>query len=167
MSRPPPSGALPPDGHAEAAYEPPESLAGPVAQSIKWVVISRVFRELLRLGTAVLLARLLTPAEWGVAGMALLVVAILTRLSDLALPAALVQRARITEADRSTIFWTSLALGVFVTAIAVGISGIVADFFGEGEVQGLMVVAALSFLMWIFRERLGLTRSDAGGARVT
>ena len=112
MGRPPASGTHPPDGDGEQAYEPPESLSGPVARSIKWVVISRVFREATRLGTAVLLARLLTPAEWGLAGMALLVVAILTRLSDLALPAALVQRARITEADRSTIFWTSLALGV-------------------------------------------------------
>ena len=101
MGRPSASGTHPPDRAGETAYEPPESLSGSVARSIKWVVVSRVFREGTRLGTAVLLARLLTPAEWGVAGMALLVVSILTRLSDLALPAALVQRARITEADRS------------------------------------------------------------------
>jgi polysaccharide transporter, PST family len=147
MGRPPASGTHPPDEAGETAYEPPESLSGPVATSIKWVATSRVFREATRLATAVLLARLLTPAEWGVAGMALLVVAILTRLSDLALPAALVQRARISEADRSTIFWTSLALGVLVTTVAVAISGAVADFFGEAEVQSLMIVAALSFLI--------------------
>ena len=147
MGRPSASGTHPPDRAGETAYEPPESLSGSVARSIKWVVVSRVFREGTRLGTAVLLARLLTPAEWGVAGMALLVVAILTRLSDLALPAALVQRARITEADRSTIFWTSLALGVLVTSFAIAISGAVADFFGEAEVQSLMAVAALSFLI--------------------
>ena len=163
MGRPPASGTNPPERGDETAYEPPESLSEPVARSIKWVVVSRVFREGTRLATAVLLARLLTPAEWGVAGMALLVVAILTRLSDLALPAALVQRARITEADRSTIFWTSLALGILVTSFAVAISGAVADFFGEAEVQSLMAVAALTFLIASFEKVPGalLTRDLA------
>jgi polysaccharide transporter, PST family len=130
----------------EAEYAPPESLTNTVVTGVKWKVLSQVLREGSRLGTGILLARLLTPAEWGVAGMALVVASLLTTLTDLSLAAALVQQQRITEKDRSTMFWTCLALGAGVTAFGVAVSGLVADFFGEPQLKAMFAVVSIAFI---------------------
>jgi O-antigen/teichoic acid export membrane protein len=66
-------------------------------------------------------------------------------LSDLALTAPLVQRLNLTEADRSTVFWVSLGAGAVFTVLGVAISGVVAGFYGEPEVQPLFVAVSFSF----------------------
>ena len=114
---------------------------------MRWKVTTLVVREGSRLAIGILLARLLTPAEWGLAGMALVVSAFLMTVSDFSLAAALVQRPRITEADRSTMFWTALGLGAVMTTVGIALSGVVADFFGEPEVQPLFAVACLGCLI--------------------
>ena len=54
--------------------------------------------------------------------MALVVSAFLMTVSDFSL-AALVQRPRITEADRSAMFWTALGLGAVMTTVGIALSG--------------------------------------------
>jgi len=129
----------------EAVYTPPESLRGPVLAGVKWKLISQILREGTRLAIGILLARLLTPEEWGVASLALVIASLLTVLADVGLPVALVQRARIDELDRSTLFWTALGLGIAFTAVGIALSGLVADIFGEPELQSLFAVLCIGF----------------------
>jgi O-antigen/teichoic acid export membrane protein len=145
MAPPSPSSDAAPGGAGEAAYVPPESLTAPVVTGLKWKLLSQVLREGTRLAIGILLARLLTPAEWGVASIALALAALLTMLADLGLPVALVQRARITEADRSTMFWTSTAIGVSATLVGIAVSPLVADVFDEPQLQSLFAVLCLGF----------------------
>jgi O-antigen/teichoic acid export membrane protein len=107
-------------------------LAGQLAYWCSWTVVG------------ILLARLLTPAQFGLASMVLIFTAILPLLSDLGLGAALVQRSTITEADRSTVFWTSIATGAALTALGIGISGPLASFYHTPAVGPLFAVLSLS-----------------------
>jgi O-antigen/teichoic acid export membrane protein len=59
----------------------------------------------------------LSPEDFGVAAMALTVVTGLQVLGDVGLGAALVQRERLTEAERSTAFWCTVLLAA-VLAVA-------------------------------------------------
>lgn len=112
-----------------------------------WKLASQLVAQSSRFVFAFVLAHLLTPREWGLAGMALLVTGLVTIFSDLALGAALVQRPSVTEADRSTVFWTSLAVGGLLTVVGVACSPLVAEFFGEPQVQGLFAVMSLGFVI--------------------
>jgi O-antigen/teichoic acid export membrane protein len=125
----------------EVAYEAPESLAGSVVTSLKWKFGSQIVRETTRLTVAIILARILTPGEWGLASMALVVAALLELVPD-AVSGGLVQRSRISERDRSTIFWTALGLGIGVALLGIAASGTIAAFFGEPDAQEL--IAAVS-----------------------
>lgn len=151
------------NGEGDEAYESPPNLTGTVFTSLKWTVSSRLIRDGTRFAVGVLLAHKLTPEEWGIAGMALVVVAFLSMLTDMGLAAALVQQARITEADRSTLFWASLILGLTVTLLAIAVSGVVASFFGEPEVQSLFAVASVTFAIYSLEKVPGtlLTRELA------
>jgi O-antigen/teichoic acid export membrane protein len=97
---------------------------------------------------SIVLAHLLTPSEFGLAGMALVFVGIGATFGDLALSAALIQRRVLQEEDRSTAFWTNAAAGSLLMLLGIGISPLVADFFGQPSVAPLFAVASILFLLW-------------------
>ena len=130
-----------------SAYVAPESLSGAVGSAIRWKAASSVAREGARVATAVTLARVLTPHQWGIAGMAMVIAGFLRSVTDLALGAGLVQKEQITEADRSTMFWISLAFGAAATGVGVAVSGPIAAFFGEPSVRALFIAASFGFTL--------------------
>ena len=79
----------------------------------------------------IVLARLLTPHDLGVAGMALVAATFVTVFADPALGITLIQRPTITERDRCTVFWTTLGVGLVATLLGIALSGAVAGFFGD------------------------------------
>ena len=70
-----------------------------------------------------------------------------TILTDLALGSALVQRPSITEADRSTVFWTSALVGSLLTVASIALSVPIAWFYQEPDVQPLLAVYSVTFLL--------------------
>jgi O-antigen/teichoic acid export membrane protein len=134
---------------------PTDSLRSRILRGVAWKLVSQVFLQSSRVVVAIILARLLAPHDYGLAGMVLVVASLVLVFSDLALGAALVQRPTLTQADRSTVFWTAVAAGVTFTLLGVALSGPVADFFGEPDVQPLLATLSLSFLV----TSLGTTQS--------
>ena len=130
---------------ADVGSDPEDALdiGSAVATGIKWKMITQVVSEGSRVIVSLVLARLLTPAQYGIAGMAMVCVSFASMFSDPALGTALVQRRRITEADRSTVFWTTNAIGAVLMVICIGVSGYVADIFGQHEVQKLFIALSV------------------------
>jgi O-antigen/teichoic acid export membrane protein len=120
------------------------SMSSAVLTGFGWKVVTVVVSDVTRVAVAAVLARLLTRADYGVAGMAFVFSGFATLFSDLALGGALVQRQDITEEDRSTVFWGALAFSFVVAGICIGLSPFVADFFGEHEVEKLVIALAAS-----------------------
>jgi O-antigen/teichoic acid export membrane protein len=114
---------------------------------VAWSMLAVGAVQISRVGVALVLARLLTPRDYGLAAMALVFSSLVLAISDLSLGAGLVQRREITEADRSTVFWTSAAIGLGLTLAGIGVSGPLASFYGEPNVRPLFMVLSLSFLL--------------------
>jgi O-antigen/teichoic acid export membrane protein len=102
--------------------EPRHSLWQAVARSVRDNVIAEFVVQAVRLGGFMLLARALSPDQFGIFRV-LLVVAVFATLSiDAGIPDALVQRKEITAAHEATAWWLSMlmALGavliLYVTA---------------------------------------------------
>jgi O-antigen/teichoic acid export membrane protein len=119
----------------------------PVLRGLAWKSATRITFELTKFGVAVALARLLTPHEWGIAGMVIVIIAFEPALGGVALASALVQRPEITEADRSTVFWVNAAVGIAVCAIGIAVSWPVAAFYGDSQVQPLFAALSVVFLL--------------------
>lgn len=116
-------------------------------RGIAWKGGSRIFAQLARIVVAVILARLLTPHDYGLAAMVLAFSSLVLIFSDLAMGAALVQRKHLREEDRSTVFWIGAGAGVFFMLLGIAASWPVAAFYGEPEVQPLFAALSLSFLV--------------------
>jgi O-antigen/teichoic acid export membrane protein len=131
-----------PEGEETAAAS--MSMGSAVLTGLGWKVATVLVSDVTRIAVAVVLARLLTPADYGIAGMAFIFSGLATIFSDLALGGALVQRRHITEEDRSTVFWAALAFSFVIAGVCVALSPFVADFFGRHEVEKLVIVLSAS-----------------------
>jgi O-antigen/teichoic acid export membrane protein len=126
---------------------PDASLHGRVVRGVAWKALSQIVLQLSKIVVAVVLARLLAPHDYGIAGMVLVFSSLVFIFSDVALGSALVQRRSLDERDASTVFWTSTGLGLFFTLAGVALSWPLADFYGEPAVQPLFAALSLSFLV--------------------
>lgn len=133
----------PADAHTAGAV----GLRAKVARGLGWKLLGQGFAQATSVAVGVLLAHLLTPREFGLAGMALVFTGFAGVFTDLALGPALVQRTQIREEDRSTAFWTSLGAGVLLTALAAALAPFVADFFSMPAVRPLFYASATIFLL--------------------
>lgn len=123
-----------------------KDLRGLVARGLGWKVATQVIGIGTRSLVTLVLARLLLPAEFGLAALALSLAALVYVIADLSLAATLVQRATITEKDCSTVFWSSSAIGLLLFGLGVGLSWPIAAVFGEPDVQPLLAALSVSFL---------------------
>lgn len=117
-----------------------------VLSGFSWVLASQALTQVLSTATLVLLARLLAPRQFGIAAMAQVATAFVITYSDFGLGLALVQKESITDTDRSTVFWASIALGAIMSGVCVAVAPLVARFYHTPEVKPLLDVLALSFL---------------------
>lgn len=129
------------------AVRRPRTLRQSVLRGIAWKVASQLFGQFWQLLVALILARLLVPRDYGLAAMVLVFAALVPIFADLALGAALVQRRELSEADRSTVFWTGTAVGAAFTVLGIAFSGVVADFYDEPAVRSLFAALSLSFVV--------------------
>jgi O-antigen/teichoic acid export membrane protein len=131
-----------PQGDPSAA-----GLRDKVLRGLGWKLVSQVVVQGSRIGVGLVLAHLLTPHEFGIAAMALVFSGLALVLADPGLGAALIQRRTIDEDDRSTVFWITVAAGFACMVAGIALSGPIAGFFGEPDVQPLVAVESIAFLL--------------------
>ncbi len=125
-----------------------------VLRGLGWVIGSQIGLQLARAVSAIAIARMLTPDEYGLAALALVFSSLVLIFSDMALGAALLQRKVLTEHDRSTAFWAMIGGGALFSLVGVAISGPVAQLYGEPEAQPLLAALSATF----FISALGATQ---------
>src|SRR5436190_17499202 len=118
-----------------------------VVSGIGWKIATQVVVQTTRIVVGIALARLLVPRDFGLASMALLFVGVTSVFTDLSLGQALIARRTITENDRSTAFWTTLAAGAACAGGGVAAAPLVADFFSTPAVVPLFAVTSILFLI--------------------
>ena len=117
------------------------------AKAVLWNYVSFAAGKVLVLVTMAVLARLLTPEDFGIVGFATLVVAYLAVLKDLGLGAALIQRRDDVEESAETVFVANLVLGAILTTGVALAAPLVAGFFREPLVTPLLRVLSFTFIL--------------------
>ncbi len=93
------------------------------------------------------LARLLTPSDFGLFAIVLALLTVLELFKDLGLSSATVQRAEITGRQVSTLFWLNIALGTAAAALLVLAAPLLARSYGEQRLADLVPVVAISLVI--------------------
>jgi O-antigen/teichoic acid export membrane protein len=113
----------------------------------RWVTVARAVTALLGLASTIVLARLIPPAEFGRAVVALIAVALGTTIAKEGIGASLVQRRSLERPMLEAAFFLSLACGMAATGATLVLAPVAfAPLFGE-EIAGLIQLAAPAFLI--------------------
>ncbi|MGB2624532.1 MAG: lipopolysaccharide biosynthesis protein [Candidatus Acidiferrum sp.] len=101
---------------------------------------------LLRVTSLAVLARLLSPKDFGLVGMVAALTGVLSLFRDFGLSAASIQHAHITEEQISTLFWINITVGVFLAATAAGFAPVIAAFYHEPRLFWVTIAMASTFI---------------------
>jgi O-antigen/teichoic acid export membrane protein len=101
---------------------------------------------LLRLGSLMVLARLLGPKDFGLVGMVTAFTGVLELFRDFGLSSATVQRTTVTDEQLSTLFWINILVGGLLGLLVAAISPAIATFYHEPRLVGVTIVLAAGFL---------------------
>ena len=112
-----------------------------------WAVVQTVGRNGLSFLTFLVLSRLLEPKDFGLLGMAMAWLSFVGMFSEVGFSAAIIQKENIREEHFSSTFLVNIALGVLLTFVGVGISFPAAVFFSAPEIQPLIMVLSLGFVL--------------------
>lgn len=124
----------------------PEELGRRAARGAAWSGVSTIVLRLGGVIVGIVLARLLTPEQFGVYAIALTVQGILMAVADLGLSADLI-RSKDPERIAPTIATFGLISGSILTVITVASSGHLAALMGSPEAAGAIAVLGLTLLL--------------------
>ncbi len=133
-------------GAAEPALSPAEepSLTARVVKGAAWVLAGKIVSRGLQLVKLVVLARLLSPEDFGLFGIVLLAIAALDVLTQTGFNTALIQRKGNVEAYLDTAWTVQLIRGLVLAAVLFAVAPVVGWFFEEPPAVLLLRVMCVS-----------------------
>ncbi|MDE3178653.1 MAG: oligosaccharide flippase family protein, partial [Acidobacteriota bacterium] len=100
----------------------------------------------LRLGSLMILARLLDPKDFGLVGMVTAVTGVFHIFKDFGLSTATVQRVTVTAEQISTLFWINVLVGAILGILSVAVAPTIAAFYHDPRLLAVTAILGLGFL---------------------
>lgn len=116
-------------------------------QGVVWSFMREGVSEMIATPTAMVMARLLTPFDFGIAASAGFFLTLATRLTNFGFNQAIVRVKVLRPEHCSSVFAVNLLIGVAAYAILVSSAGLMAEFFHAPQVGEVVPIAALTFLI--------------------
>ncbi len=97
--------------------------------------------------STVFLARLLTPADFGLVAMVSTITGLGQAFADLGLSEATIQRKEITHDQVSSLFWLNLAIGLGLMLITIALAPVLAKYYRDARIVNITLVVSLVFVI--------------------
>jgi O-antigen/teichoic acid export membrane protein len=122
-------------------------LGGRTARGGAVTIVTQGLKFLIGIIGTMILARLLTPQDYGLIGMVAVIIGFVSIFKDLGLSSATIQRAEINTVQISTLFWINVALSIAVMLVCVAIAPLVAMFYHESRLLMITLAYGFGFLL--------------------
>ncbi|AFY81401.1 MOP flippase family protein [Oscillatoria acuminata] len=118
-----------------------------VTSSFKWSLLSQLTRQVMQFVTTAILARLLSPSDFGLLGMASIVIGFVGLFMDLGTSAAVIQKKNISDSFLYSVFWMNVGFGFLAMLTLFSLSPLVASFYKEPKLTAILQVLSITFLI--------------------
>lgn len=123
------------------------SLRDRAVSGVKWSFVDRSVQMVLEFIIGIVLARLLSPAEFGLIGMLTIFLALSEIMVDSGLSQALIVKTNCTNKDYCTIYYTNVIIGLLSYIALYAISAPVSVFFNQPELTLLLRVLGINTII--------------------
>lgn len=125
----------------------PQNLGDRVVSGAGFTFLGIALRTLITLGSVSVLARLLTPADFGYIAMATVVTELAAMLGGFGFVNVLIQRRVANRLQFDTVFWATSGVGALLAVAVFGFSFLAEWFFGEPLAGELLRVLCVNFVL--------------------
>ena len=139
--------SLRPTRTAFSSQPAPEHLGGKASRWALLTVVTSIIKAALLFLCQMVLARLLSPAEFGILAMAAPVMNLIGVFNSLGLSEATVQRPNLGHDELSSIFWVNMLAGVIVCLCVWASSAPAAFFFHEPALRPVLAWLGLTMII--------------------
>ncbi len=115
-----------------------------------WLTIFRIISQIFSWISTVIIARILSPEDYGLMEMATVFTGYVSLFSELGLGAAIIQRKQITEEEISSLFWFLIIWGFILGFISFLLSYPTALIFHEEKVLRVTQAVAILYIIGSF-----------------
>lgn len=123
-----------------------DTLKYKTVKGVFWSCVERFSVQGIQFLVMIIMARQLTPKDYGLVGMVAIFIAVAQSLIDSGFSQALIRKQNRTETDNSTVFYFNIVIGTLLYIILFTIAPLVADFYDSPELTALMRVVCLSVI---------------------
>lgn len=117
------------------------------AKGVVWSAVERFSVQGVQFIVMIVMARILTPEDYGLVGMLAIFLAVSQSLIDSGFSQALIRKQDRTEADNSTVFYFNIAVGLFLYLVLYLVAPAVAGFYDAPALTSVMRVVCLSVVI--------------------
>lgn len=121
-----------------------------VLAGVLWSGLAKGFSQGIQFIIFIVLARLLSPSDFGLIGMIIVFSNIATLFVELGLGTALIHREDLTVEQTHAIFWLTIANGLLWTLLFYFCAGLIAGFYNIAALEPVSKVLSLNFLLGSF-----------------
>ena len=112
-----------------------------------WLSVLKIVNAVMHLGILAILARILSPTEFGLMSVVHIIVAFSNIFTDMGFGPAITQKRQLVKIDIQTSFCSSVILGVFLMLILWFCSPFIASFFQKEELISILKAISLVLLL--------------------
>ena len=127
-------------------YFPTHHLKGRTVRGGTVTIATQGCKFVLQMASAVVLASLLTPQDYGLFGMVTVFTGFVSIFNDMGLSMTTLQVAEINHRQISTLFWVNVVISVTITLLTAAIAPTIAWFYGEPRLTLITLALASGFI---------------------
>ena len=124
-----------------------KNLKGCAVRSGAVTMASQAVQFVFQLGSTMILARLLTPGDFGLVAMVVALANFAALFKDLGLSMATIQRAEINHDQVSALFWVNVGISLLTTIVVVASAPLITFFYRDPRLLSITLILASTFLL--------------------
>ena len=102
--------------------------------AVIWNLSGTLLKQGVTFVISIFLARLLSPEDFGLVGMATVFIAVTQSFTDFGMTSGLIQKKDPTEVQYSTVFYINLGISLILMVLVVIFSGYIANYYNNPQV---------------------------------
>lgn len=122
------------------------------AKGLGWGFVDNFVGTGITAVVSILLARILSPEEFGLVGMIAIFVSLGNSLMDSGFSGALIRKKEASDRDLSTVFYTNLILSVIIYSALFFSAPAISEFLNNGQLTLILRILALSVVIMSFTQ---------------
>ena len=123
------------------------NLKSQAVSGVKWGGVSMGVVTALQFVTLAVLARLLSPSDFGLMGMIMVVIGFAKLFADMGVSNAIIYRQNVMKDELSSLYWLNILAGIVIFFVVCGGCPLITSFYHEPRLSNLIYLSSLIFLI--------------------